>query len=93
MKERDAIRALKNLCFQPDAQGGTSHRHWRRIRDGRLYKVTLDAHNGEVCKNDIRSMIKQAGVSKKQWYQAAGDLEIDEAAASAPPPTPDKSRP
>ncbi len=79
MKEREAIRALKNLGFEPESQGATSHRHWKVVRGGRLYKVTLDAHNGEVYANDIRSMIDQAGVTKKQWYQAAADLEIDKA--------------
>ncbi len=84
MKEREAVRALKNLGFSPDDPNGTSHKHWRKIRDGKLFKVTLDVHKGEVKANDIRSMIKQAGVSKKEWYQAAADLEV-KAEPEAPP--------
>lgn len=78
MKERDAERALTNLGFHPADAGATSHRQWKTLRAGRLYKVTLDAHNGEVKANDVRSMIKQAGVTKKQWYQAAAGLAIEE---------------
>jgi predicted RNA binding protein YcfA (HicA-like mRNA interferase family) len=86
MKEREAVRALKNLGFSPDDPSGTSHRHWRLIRDGKLFKVTLDAHNGEVKANDIRSMIKQAGVSKKKWYQAAANLEVEAEPEALPAP-------
>ena len=71
MKCRDAGRALRNLGFEPDPGGGTSHQQWRQTRDGHLRKVTLDCHRGEVQSNDVRSMIKQAGVTKERWYAAA----------------------
>ena len=88
MKERDAVRALRNLGFTQDAASGTSHRQWRAHRNGKLYKVTLDAHNGEVKENDVRSMIKQAGVNKKQWYHAATGRE-SQTPAVAPETAPD----
>lgn len=75
MKCREAERALRNLGFLPTDQGGTSHVHWKMIRDGVMRKVTLDCHRGEVRENDVRSMIGQAGVSKEEWWRAAADLK------------------
>lgn len=74
MKERDAERALRNLGFAPEPTGGGSHRQGRLTCNGRLYKVTLAPHHGEVKANDVRSMIQQAGVSKREWYRAAAAL-------------------
>ena len=66
-----AERALRNLGFIEDKNKSTSHRQWRKIIDGHLYKVTLDCHKGEVSANNIRSMVKQAGVSVNMFYEAA----------------------
>jgi predicted RNA binding protein YcfA (HicA-like mRNA interferase family) len=63
-------RALRNLGFVEDKHKGTSHRQFRKIVNGHLFKVTLDCHRGEVSANNIRSMIKQAGVSKSEFYTA-----------------------
>lgn len=60
MKERDAERALKNLGFVPESSSGGSHRQWRMIRNGRLYKVTLAPHHGEVKTNDVRFGLLEA---------------------------------
>lgn len=68
---RLAERALKNLGFIEDKGKGTSHRQWRKIIDGHLYKVTLDCHKGEVSALNVRSIIKQAGVTAKEFYEAA----------------------
>jgi predicted RNA binding protein YcfA (HicA-like mRNA interferase family) len=59
--------ALRNLGFIEDKGKGTSHRQWRKIVNGHLYKVTLDCHRGEVSANNIRSMIKQAGISARSF--------------------------
>ncbi|MGB5103189.1 MAG: type II toxin-antitoxin system HicA family toxin [Steroidobacteraceae bacterium] len=78
MKCHEAERALRTLGFIQDANTGTSHQQWRQVRAGRLHKVTLACHRGEVQGNDVRSMIKQAGVTKEQWFAAAaGDLPAD----------------
>jgi predicted RNA binding protein YcfA (HicA-like mRNA interferase family) len=71
MKCRDAERALRVLGFIEAASSGGSHSQWRMMRDGHLRKVTLDCHRSEVKADDVRSMIKQAGVTKEQWYTAA----------------------
>lgn len=73
MKCRDAEAALRNLGFEFEKQEG-SHQKWRLLRDGRLRKVTLDCHKGEVRESDVRSMIGQAGVTKREWYEAASGL-------------------
>ena len=66
-----AERALKNLGFTEDKRRGTSHRQWRKYVEGHLYKVTVDCHKGEVSAKNIRSIIKQAGVIAKEFYEAA----------------------
>jgi len=71
---RSIERALRNLDFSEDKKKGTSHRQWRRVINGHLYKVTLDCHKGEVSANNVRSIIKQAGVSLSTFYQALSKL-------------------
>jgi predicted RNA binding protein YcfA (HicA-like mRNA interferase family) len=71
MKRRDAVRALRNLGFEQQPQRGGSHEKWICHRDGRPWIVTLDCHDGEVSAKNVKSMIAQAGVSKRQWYEAA----------------------
>lgn len=63
-------RALHNLGFSEDKGKGTSHKQWRKIVNGHLYKVTVDCHRGEVSANNVRSIIKQAGVAMKDFYDA-----------------------
>lgn len=71
MKCRDVERALRSLGFTKDPGRGTNHDQWRIIRDGRMYKVTVSCHKGEVKAKDIRSIISQAGVTRREWYDAA----------------------
>lgn len=68
---RLAERSLRNLGFTEGKNKGTSHKQWRKIVDGHLYKVTLDCHKGEVSANNVRSMLKQAGVSAQVFYEAS----------------------
>ena len=67
---KDVRNILKTLGFEPDKQKSTNHEHWRIIRDGKLFKVTVDCHKGEVKALDVRSIIKQAGVSKSTFFGA-----------------------
>ena len=79
---RDAERALKNLGFIEDAKKSSSHRQWRRYVKGKLFKVTLDCHRGEVSALNIKSMIKQAGVTAKQFYTAIDEkIDLEQATA------------
>ena len=61
---------LRNLGFKEGDQEGTSHVHWRKVVDGRLYKVTVDCPKSPFTHDLIVSMARQAGVSRKQFYQA-----------------------
>ena len=76
MKAADAERALRTLGFQFDAQKG-SHQQWRKEEEGRLFKVTLAPHRGEVKERDVRSIIGQAGVTKEQWFTAAAGYLVE----------------
>jgi len=60
---------LKNLEFKPTPQEGTSHVHWKKIKDGRLYKVTVDCPKAPFSQDLVSSMARQAGVSKKEFYK------------------------
>ncbi len=67
---KEVEKVLLMLGFQEDKGKGTSHRQFRLLKDGHLYKTTLDCHKGQVKALNIRSMIKQMGVSKKEFYEA-----------------------
>ena len=63
---------MLNLGFSEDKAKGTSHRQFRKIdAEGRLRKVTLDCPKGVVSALNVRSIIKQANISKEAFYQAA----------------------
>lgn len=70
LKCRDVENALRNLGFTPEDQNATSHVHWVRVEGGHMWKVTVDCHRGEVRADDVKSIIKQAGVTKKQFLDA-----------------------
>ena len=70
LKCRDVESALTTLGFRPEQQGGTSHVHWVKVENGRMWKVTVDCHKGEVRANDVKSIVKQAGVTRRKFYEA-----------------------
>jgi predicted RNA binding protein YcfA (HicA-like mRNA interferase family) len=61
---------LKNLGFEPRPQKGTSHEQWVKDYGGKRYKVTLDCPKEPFTQDLIRSMARQAGVSKRAFYAA-----------------------
>ena len=63
-------RGLKSLGFRPTQIKGTSHEHWKKIKNGILYKVTVDCPKSPFSQDLIKSMASQAGVSKKEFYKA-----------------------
>lgn len=67
---KDVEHALRNLGFTKDKKKSTSHEHWRITRNDKLYKVTVDCHKGEVDARNVRSIIKQAGISKKDFFNS-----------------------
>jgi predicted RNA binding protein YcfA (HicA-like mRNA interferase family) len=69
LKYRDVKTALLNLGFTSVKQVG-SHEQWEKVIDGRKRKVTVAPHKGEVGAKDVRSIISQAGVSRKAFFDA-----------------------
>lgn len=67
---KDVKKILSNLGFEPRPQKGTSHQHWVLIKNGRIYKVTVDCPKSPFSQELIKSMAHQAGMSKKEFYAA-----------------------
>ena len=61
---------LQKLGFTPRPRKGTSHEQWVKIKNDRLYKVTVDCPKQPFTAGLIQSMASQAGVSKKKFYDA-----------------------
>lgn len=69
---RDIKRALRSLGFDPRPTSATSHEQWVKVQDGRIYKVTVDCPKQPFGPDLVASMARQAGVSKRELYRAAG---------------------
>jgi predicted RNA binding protein YcfA (HicA-like mRNA interferase family) len=67
----DVKKALKTLGFTPEPGRDTSHEQWKKVLDGRLYKVTVDCPKAPFCLDLIDSMASQAGVSRAEFYRQA----------------------
>jgi predicted RNA binding protein YcfA (HicA-like mRNA interferase family) len=67
---KEVTRGLSNLGFTPRKKTGTSHEQWVKIKDKRLYKVTVDSPQSPFSRDLIKSMYTQAGVSKDVFYNA-----------------------
>ena len=71
LKYRDVITILKNLGFQPEPQGPTSHQTWMLKRENKNYAVTVMSHgNIEFKRGTLQSMIRQSGFTKEEFYKA-----------------------
>ena len=68
---KDVIRGLGNNGFALKKQKG-SHEHWAKVVEGKLYKVTVDKPKAPFSQFLIGTMARQAGVSKKKFYEWCG---------------------
>jgi predicted RNA binding protein YcfA (HicA-like mRNA interferase family) len=71
----EAVTALKTLGFTKADSKSTSHEQWKKYFPGQtpaMRKVTLDKHNSPYCKSLLHSIIKQSGVSRREFLKAAG---------------------
>ena len=68
--------ALKNMGFTPEKQKGSSHIHWEKIENGKLYKVTVDCPKAPFCDDLVKSMAKQAGISKQTFLSYCHDKKF-----------------
>ena len=72
LKYRDIITIFRNLGFNSDSTGATSHQTWTLMRDGKNYAVTIMFHgsNKEFKRGTLNSIIRQSGFSKDEFYNA-----------------------
>lgn len=61
---------LTNLGFAPRPKKGTSHEQWVGQIRGQFRKVTVDCPQAPFTQDLIRWMANQAGVTKKELYEA-----------------------
>ena len=72
---RTVERVILRFGFEEvSRKSGTSHRQFKRVRDGRMHKVTLDCHRGEVRANDVRSIIGQMGITAREFWRAVDEV-------------------
>jgi predicted RNA binding protein YcfA (HicA-like mRNA interferase family) len=69
---RDVVKGLKKLGFELQPKRATGHEQWRKVENGHLYKVTVSKHIAPFGQDIIKSMARQAGVKKKDFYKACG---------------------
>jgi predicted RNA binding protein YcfA (HicA-like mRNA interferase family) len=69
---RDIKKALKVLGFKQRPSGATSHEQWVKFEGGEIHKVTVDCPKEPFGHDLIKSMAKQAGVTRDELYRAAG---------------------
>lgn len=60
------IEIIERHGFELVRHDGTSHRRYRRVVGGRVYLVTVAAHNmrDDIKKATLDSMIRQSGLPK-----------------------------
>lgn len=51
------------MGFTEYPQKGTSHQHWKKVVNSKLFKVTVDCPKAPFSKTLVKSMAEQAGVS------------------------------
>lgn len=64
---REFKRILKSLGFEPRPQKGTSHEQW--VAENPFRKVTVDCPKAPFTGKLLDLMLRQAGVSKKDFYK------------------------
>jgi predicted RNA binding protein YcfA (HicA-like mRNA interferase family) len=67
---KEVKRILKNLGFELRPRKGTSHEQWVKDDNGCRYKVTVDCPKAPFSPDLITYMARQAGVTKKDFYNS-----------------------
>ena len=60
---RDLIRALRRAGFMGPAAGGTHEVMWK----GTLKVSIPNPHRGDIGRNLLAIILREAGISKEQW--------------------------
>lgn len=68
--DREFKAVLKKLGFEPRARKSTSHEQW--VKGTR--RVTVDAHHAPYHRMLLKLMLRQAGLSKRQFFRLLDEL-------------------
>ncbi|WP_424407830.1 type II toxin-antitoxin system HicA family toxin [Pasteurella sp. PK-2025] len=66
---KEVTSALKRLGFEMKPKTATAHEQWIRVDDRGKFLVTVDKHISPFDKVLIKSMVRQAGLSSKEFYK------------------------
>jgi predicted RNA binding protein YcfA (HicA-like mRNA interferase family) len=66
---REFKAVLYRSGFAPRPRKATSHEQWVKVQSGVLYKVAVDAHHAPYHRELLRNMLRQAGMSKRQFFK------------------------
>lgn len=65
---------LRKLGFELKRQDGTAHRHWEHpCFRGQRRLVTVSQHHSPYARSLLKSMLKQAGLGKKEFMRCLED--------------------
>ncbi|HEX9626109.1 MAG TPA: hypothetical protein VGA00_04155 [Acidiferrobacterales bacterium] len=76
---------LRNLGFKSRPQKRTSHEQWVGTLRGTFRKVTVDCPKAPFTPDLIKWMARQAGVTKREFYDALDKKEAEKIIAKDQP--------
>lgn len=70
VNEKEFKAVLASIGFAPRAKtgGGTSHEQWIRHDAHGFFRVTVDSHHAPFHRDLLRLMLRQAGLSKAEFF-------------------------
>jgi predicted RNA binding protein YcfA (HicA-like mRNA interferase family) len=69
VSNKDVVNCLTRLGFQKQKQrSGTSHIHYKKTINGKLYKVTVDAPKAPFSSILLKSMAEQGGFKSYRQF-------------------------
>lgn len=64
------------MGFEKAENKGTSHEHYKKVINDKLYKVTVDCPKAPFSNMLLDSMARQAGISKRQLIAMAKNKKL-----------------
>ena len=76
VEAKEFISVLKKLGFTQKKARSTAHEQWEHTMfHGQRRVVTVDAHIAPFTRSLLRSMIGQAGLTKKEFFRCLENLQ------------------
>jgi len=73
--DREFKAVLRALGFSPrPQQSGSSHEQWTTGQGREYRRVTVDAHHAPYHRQLLKMMLKQAGLSKAEFFSLLDKL-------------------